>query len=258
MKAPLFLLAFLVVVSSATAQRTDTLRTETTTEDARISAAEVKRFIRYITRADVEEKTLVKVGIWPSTDRAFQTSDNRKFRIGVNFEAMVERKLSPSFSFLAGIDGIWRYETFRRPISPPPSIPAQLTPYDYYLLNSNVTELSWRAGFRYYYAKAGQIRAGLSANNFSGNYFSVQVSEPTYRFASASSLNRYTDNTARYYYSDLLLESPKPRLSLLYGIQRRLGKLTYADINAGPEIGFGDGFGTSLYIQLNAFIGFGW
>lgn len=36
MKTPLFLLTLLFVVSSATAQRTDTLRTETTTEDARI------------------------------------------------------------------------------------------------------------------------------------------------------------------------------------------------------------------------------
>lgn len=43
MKANLvLLLALFLVASSATAQRTDTLRTETSTEDAHISAAEVK------------------------------------------------------------------------------------------------------------------------------------------------------------------------------------------------------------------------
>lgn len=259
MKSLLYLL-LLGSIQVVHAQTPDSLRIEQTTEDARISATEVKRFIRYITRADVEERTLVKVGVWPASEKSYQGyRTDQKFGIGLNYEILVEQKLSPSFSFMAGLDGVWRYNSFRVPVNslPSPSTPPP-TSYSLYILHSNITELFWKAGFRYYHGMAKRIRTGRSANNFSGNYISIQVAEPTYRFLNVTSLDPYKGSNISFRDRDLLLESPKPRLSLLYGLQRRLGKFAYADINAGPEIQFGDGFGSSLYFQLNAFIGFGW
>lgn len=66
------LLALLTLTAQA---QSDSVRTEYKTEDESISKSEIKRFIRYITRANVEEKTLVKVGFWPDVDRssAFET-----------------------------------------------------------------------------------------------------------------------------------------------------------------------------------------
>ncbi|MCY7357859.1 MAG: hypothetical protein LH609_10395 [Rudanella sp.] len=258
MKAPLLLLALLLVASSATAQRSDTLRTETTTEDARISAAEVKRFIRYITRADMEERTLFKVGIWPTTDRGQGTFEYRRFRVSFLGEMSVEKKLSPSVSFVIGGEANSTYIKYKGM--------GVLSGYGLdkqpiYLQQVSSTEFLWKAGFRYYYAKAKDIKHGRSANNFSGNYIALKYLQPFHRIASTKVLDLNTNKPSPRQ-SDRrignLLGSPSPRLMLAYGIQRRLGKFAYFDIDAGPHVQFGNGSGTTFSFQLNAFLGFGW
>ncbi len=54
-----------------------------------MTSQEVQRFYRYITRADVQEKTLVKLGIWPASDRGEQ-SERRALRLGANAELALE------------------------------------------------------------------------------------------------------------------------------------------------------------------------
>lgn len=256
MKAPLFLLTLLLVATSATAQRTDTLRTETTTEDARISAAEVKRFIRYITRADVEEKTLVKVGIWPTTDRT-QFLEHSKFRIGGNFEVSVEQKISPSLSVLIGIDGFWQYAKYQKSISIPGTRPVNAP--DVYRLNYYQRfETNAKVGLRYYYSKHNRIKSGGGANNFSGNYISFQANTPWMNTLQNSFLSVYTGEEVIGKLRGRGIELVKSRFILAYGLQRRLGKFSYFDVNAGPEVFKGYNDKPSFSFQLNALIGFGW
>lgn len=142
----LFLLPYFT--SLANAQTADSVRTETTTEDARISAAEVKRFIRYITRADVEERTLFKVGIWPASDRTVPY-EYRRWRLGADFEVLLEQKLSPSLSFLFGIEGSGQYAEYQKRAQlfglNPPSQPNGAA---YYLEFERRYELLYKAGFR--------------------------------------------------------------------------------------------------------------
>lgn len=258
MKQVLLLLLLTNVYSLATAQTPDTLRTETTTEDARISAAEVKRFVRYITRADVEERTLFKVGIWPATDRGRGTYESRTFRASFVGEIALERKLSPSISMMIGGEGNFQYATYRDQTF---LLAYGLDKQPIYLQRIRSLELSWKGGFRYYHSKAKEIKLGKSANNFSGNYITINYSQPFHRFESSK---RQDFNTNKFVprRSDTrlgnLLDSPSPRLMLAYGIQRRIGRLGYFDFNAGPQVQFGDGFGTSLSFQLNALVGFGW
>ncbi|WP_266363025.1 hypothetical protein [Tellurirhabdus rosea] len=47
------------------AQQSDTLRTTVTQEECRLTSEEINRFICYVTRANVEEKTLIKFGLSP-------------------------------------------------------------------------------------------------------------------------------------------------------------------------------------------------
>ena len=108
---PIYIAVTLLFTLTAHAQ-TDSIRTEYQTEDDKISKSEVKRFIRYITQANVEEKTLVKLGVWPATERN-TNYESRLFRVGANVEVAVEQKISPSLAILAGLDGDWRYSKYR-------------------------------------------------------------------------------------------------------------------------------------------------
>ncbi|AQG81520.1 hypothetical protein [Spirosoma montaniterrae] len=252
------LLFFLLCSCAVNAQTTDSTRIEHTTEDPAVSASEFKRLVRYITRADVEEKTLIKLGFWPSTDRR-PTYENRTFGIGLNLDVSIEQKITPALSFVAGVTGLARYETYRitKLINPVPGIPPTSTYYDRLEWGRDI-ELSARLGFRYYYNLLARMRKGLSANNFSANYIAAQVSEPFLQFGDGEVYNRLTEDRRRYSFRDNLLGDPQPRILVGYGIQRRLGRSGFFDINAGPEIIFTGGSGTRTSLQINALIGLGW
>lgn len=74
-------------------------------------------------------------------------------------------------------------------------------------------EVQGLGGIRYYYNMKRRMLKGKSANNFSGNYLSVTS---TYS-------HQFTENDNHV------------TLNLLYGIQRRLGKRFFFDVNFGFE-----------------------
>ena len=86
----LYFISVLLLAMTAQAQ-TDSVRTTYQTEDAAVSRSELQRLIRYITRADVEEKTLVKLGFSPGTSND-ANSYKPVFSIGINAETSIERK----------------------------------------------------------------------------------------------------------------------------------------------------------------------
>ena len=252
---------FIVValMLSVTVQaQSDSVRTEYKTEDGSISRSEIKRFIQYITRANVEEKTLIKIGVWPDVDRnpAFET-ETRTLQIGTELDISIEHKLTPSVSVFAGVSGHFNYETYAKlPTNTPIGTTTNPRFYDQ-LERMTQSVFSGKIGVRYYYEMADRIRRGLSANNLSGNYVMAQVAEPFIGFNADKYYNQLTQEKFNHRYRTNLLVNPQPRVFVAYGIQRRLGRRGYFDINAGPEILFTDGFGTRDSFQLNAIVGIG-
>ena len=247
----------LLLAATANAQ-TDSVRTEYKTEDESISKSEVKRFIRYITRANVEEKTLLKVGLWPALDRS-NSYEDRTLRIGTNVEIAIEQKITPALSVLAGVSGYLSYGMYRALSGSIGGI-SNLTDPRYLNRPEWITqaEFSGRIGFRYYHNMGKRIEKGLSANNLSGNYLTAQVAESFSRFNTGRYRNLLTGDRFLYRRRDNLLGDPQPRVLIAYGVQRRLGKWGYVDFNAGPEIQFTGGTGARGSFQLNAIIGIGW
>ncbi len=98
------------------------------------------------------------------------------------------------------------------------------------------TEFRYRAGVRYYFDMKKRILRGRSANNFSANYLSSRAS---YRY-------RTIDDTDQV------------SIDLLIGVQRRLWKYGFLDVDIGIENIFssfednrpGIGFTTSIQIGI--------
>ena len=78
------------------------------------------------------------------------------------------------------------------------------------------------AALRYYYSLPRRIKRGKNANNLSANYFSLQSNNAWGAKYILDGLNSVRDGT-RFSTS----------VSLLYGIQRRLGKRGFVDVNLG-------------------------
>lgn len=101
---------------------------------------------------------------------------------------------------------------------------------------------------RYYYSLPRRIRQGKSANNLSANYFSVQNSNQW--FGNSSYVNgRRVDSKTHF----------NNGFSVLYGLQRRLGKYGYIDVNAGCgyfSLRKSPDYRTPLFLDLNFSIGF--
>jgi hypothetical protein len=239
-------------------------------EDSTITTGELKRFYRYITRANVEEKTLFKLGFWPNAgDRDFTSRPS--FRIGLNADVSVERKITPSFSVLAGFDFMLRYNRFNQ----------FKVPYNSSWNNYTDTDKIFRGfiyaklGTRFYHGMAKRIREGKGANNFSGNYvglqftkaLSVRVIQHVYDTRTGATVDTYNDEVAYGYNA--------PLFSAMWGIQRRLGRRGFVDMNVGPEVAFPkrekdpytlghmfefykNNYQPSLTLRVNAVIGLGW
>ena len=254
-----YLQTILFALLTLTAQaQTDSVRTEYKTEDESISKSEVKRFIRYVTRANVEEKTLIKVGIWPATINNNITATNRRLQFGLNADFAVEQKLTPSFSMHVGLATNWQYTEFESPGILNLYAPMIPTRGDVYTTRVSQSDVRWKLGLRYYHSMAKRIRTGRSANNFSGNYIAIQALQPIlsqngYKSYNVIDRDVYTESARILFSSRTSL-----RLSLQYGIQRRLGKRGYFDVNAGPEIYPRSLRQTpNLSFQVNIFAGLG-
>lgn len=110
---------------------------------------------------------------------------------------------------------------YERKISVPLSLFFQ---YRHQMYGWTSNGLGLDVALRYYYSLPGRIKKGKSANNFSANYFSLQSKNDI----SA----RYADRPFPYpIQRDGTLFDPS--VSLLYGIQRRLGKRGFVDVNLG-------------------------
>jgi hypothetical protein len=249
--------SIILLLALAAQAQSDSVRTEYQTEDASISKSEVKRFIRYITRTNVEEKTLIKVGIWPGMGRgADDQFDVLKHRLGVNAEVAIERKINPSFSFLAGLNGYWRYTDYRLPTY---ELPSGLDPsLVRTVVQLNILDVEWKAGFRYYHSMASRMRRGVSANNFSGNYIGFTTSQALKQFRKEQLFNWVDGGIVDRKRNTNLLGNSMYRVALQYGVQRRVGRLGYIDINAGPELFYRGNAKYQLSLQFNAIIGLGW
>lgn len=92
--------------------------------------------------------------------------------------------------------------------------------YRFGMSNWQQAHMGFDAAVRYYYSLLRRIRQQRSANNLSANYISLQL-DNTWRGREPYVPGREGQTTYN------------SRFSLLYGIQRRLGKYGYFDVNAG-------------------------
>ena len=223
------LLSYCCLVTTLVYAQSDSVRTEYKTEDEQISKSEIQRVIRYITRANIEEKTLIKLGGIPSGTPFSQTGNSSS--IGLNTELSVERKVSPSFSILFGFDNQFSVASYKR-VSPlyPTSNPEWRTD------RSALFNSSAKLATRYYYNMAARIKRGKSANNFSGTYIAFQGRQSVFQYSdnrqyelSSRDIRHYTQQ------SPFSIRNPIS-LALQWGLQQRLGRYGYVDFNAGPEI----------------------
>ncbi|MFD1144813.1 hypothetical protein ACFQ4C_27030 [Larkinella insperata] len=238
-------------------------------EDSAVTVSELKRVYRYITRANVEEKTLIKLGFWPNTgDRDY--TGRPSFRIGLNADVSIERKITPSFSLLAGGDFMLRYNRFNQFAVP-------------FYNGSDFTDIdeTFRAfvyakvGVRYYYSMAKNIRKGKGANNFSGNYAGLQVARIIFNQANNHTYDTRTGQTVRNIRINGIGTYDFPVAYPHWGVQRRIGRLGFIDVNAGPEMTLPQKkdsdpiFNGGVYffkkyhkptvsLRVNAVIGLGW
>ncbi len=164
-------------------------------EPADSSDFSFKEKYKYLTRANIEEKSMFKVGL-----SQFGYASSRGPIIG--FKVAYEQKVSVPFSlqgeFQQTMNG-WSSNSLG--------------------LNFNV---------RYYYAQKSRIRKGKSANNLSANYFALQ--NASIWFSKYQTV--FTSQGIEYQQVDPVYANIP---SLLYGYQRRLGRFGYIDINIGPS-----------------------
>jgi hypothetical protein len=190
------ILTVLTLTHSSTLAQTEITQREYTTEDKTHSDFSFKEKYRYFTRANVEERTLIKVGGsviggWGGGGRD---------GIGVGFIGSfmnvitVEQKLLPPISILAEVENTW-------------------------ISNGKQDKgyaMGGKLGLRWYYFMNKHIREERRANNFSNHYLSLQSNHSLYQ----------TED--RFKRSNML--------SLLWGTQIRIGKFGYFDANIGPAI----------------------
>jgi hypothetical protein len=192
-------LVFSVLTHCSALAQTDTSQREYTTEDRTHSDFSFKEKYRYFTRANVEEKTLIKIG--GSAIGGWGGSGRNGMDMGfvgsfINVVA-VEQKLLPAISILAEVENTWI------------SSGRQHKGY----------AMGGKLGVRWYYSMNKHIREGNRANNFSSYYLSLQTNHPLYQ--TESQFKRIN------------------MLSLLWGTQIRVGKFGYFDGNLGPAIKYG-------------------
>ena len=189
----------LVLCATVSRAQEDTVRVSYSEEPATASNFSLKEKYRYFTRASLEEKSMFKVGI---------------SRLNIGWAG--------SFGLILGLEHIIAFE---RKIGVPFSVMGQYRNLNGFN-NNSPKEMGVDVGVRYYYALPARIKKGKSANNFSANYFSLQsdntLSWGEYITSFSPIQFEYRNNSV---YS----------LSLLYGLQRRLGKYGYVDVNVGYQ-----------------------
>lgn len=180
-------------------------------EPAETSNFSIKEKYKYWTRATVEEKYMLKAGL-----------------SGLGYGGSYGWMLEHTFAF-------------EKKINVPFSVLAQ---YRQRISGWRSNYLGLDVAVRYYYSLPRRIRRGKSANNLSANYFSIQLDNTWTGSADWFVLQGrpvFTDYQTRRF----------SQASLLYGIQRRLGKHGYVDFNVGAAYRIKQWFGDNRY-RLNS------
>jgi hypothetical protein len=254
----LYLIAILLVTSLMSAQaQSDSVHTEYKTEDEKISRDEIRRLIRYITRADEEEKTLIKIGAMPGSAKFVQNGFISQ--INLDTEISIEHKVHPSVSVLLGIDG----QTLINFIGHRTSI---YTSDPLWLLDRAFNTYDYaKAAVRYYYGMEKRIRKGQSANNLSGAYFAIQARRSVFNYYSLRYYEVLSGNTRKEKHFSSLESLNKPSFALQWGVQQRLGNRGYVDLSIGPELTFNNkemllynAPKMQLSLRFSAIVGLGW
>ncbi|AXE20060.1 hypothetical protein DR864_21055 [Runella rosea] len=213
MKTTLFYLLTVLFPLLSWAQQKDSVRVEYAEESIEQSDFKKKEAFRYLTHANIEEKTLIKIGFLPT----FGWSKGSGIT-GVGYsELSIEHKLKPQWSVMGGINQIYRRN--------------HSYSYGYYA--------GLMLGTRYYYSIKKRMELGKSANNFSNNYLQFQVEKPLYGYQHLQGIAHGIRKNGEEYrepHGVPKITEGMPafvRFRLGWGIQRRLGKWGYFDAGAG-------------------------
>ncbi|MBL4716572.1 MAG: hypothetical protein COC01_08295 [Bacteroidetes bacterium] len=98
---------------------------------------------------------------------------------------------------------------------------------------------SLNASLRYYYNMRKRVRKGMGANNLSANYFAARLSN-------IAGLSFTSDQSLSF----------EPKIQVLYGLQRRLGKRWYFNAAVGPGINLTNGHFDLINFDVSIGIGF--
>lgn len=178
----------------------------------------VKAYQKFI-RAQVEEKTLIKIGAMPT---GIIGSASDKVGWGFRSEVAVERKLIPALSVLL----------------------SARTNYWHLAPSAEQVNISSLIAGRWYHNMDKRMRLGKSADNFSDQYFTLQVNLPVWsRVRIEDPVNVLPTNVSSSW------------IGLAYGTQRRLGKLAYLDFNYG--VGYPFDRPKSVLLTFSLLVGLG-
>jgi hypothetical protein len=136
----------------------------------------------------------------------------------------IEHKLSPSFSIQ--LEGRFQQNIYSPIFNP-----------DFDALGQKYTEakglsLQLTGEIRWYYAMAKRIKEGKSANNFSGNYFSLRYGELLANQNRQLTIpNGFLMSQNGAYLTNYLYATPKNEFNLAYGIQRRFFRFGLIDMS---------------------------
>jgi len=210
MKITGFFTAFLLLSAGQSVAQSDSVRVDYSVENADTARRTLRETFRYLTRATVEKKTLLKTGL---TAPVPLYAGYNGLYYGAGIELGVERKLSPSFS----VQGLLMNRYYR--------YGSTYQAYSY--------TLEMPVSIRYYYSAKRRIRNGRSANNFSNNYFGLQAETILYGYGNFVKSSMTSGNYTVTEYERIVTTNPAflAALSLQWGIQRRLGKRGYFDVN---------------------------
>lgn len=181
------------------AQQPDSAKTETSQELDSLQHAPTQRFVkayRKFIRAQVEEKTLFKLGAVPELGYAGYVGAV----YGLQAELGVEQKLVPALSVLASLRTRYRH------------------------VGNQFDEVTLRGTLagRWYYAQNRRMRTGKSANNFSNQYLTLQGSQYLLSRKQMKQTGEVQSLDADNW------------VGIGFGVQRRLGRFGYIDWTIGP------------------------
>lgn len=196
------ILLFVVLTYGVYAQQIDSTRLLYSQEidslppkpENRLTKTVYRRFIR----AQVEEKTLIKVGMLP-TSAGFGADGYTIW--GFKSEVGVERKLTPALSVLFA--GRAQYRRINS------SFPG-------------TTVFNGVLAGRWYYNMPKRIRQRKSANNFSDQYLTLEINQLIRPQTTSSTLIPVYPRSG-------------PLVRMAFGAQRRLGHLMYLDASIGAS-----------------------